>query len=135
MGKFIITEEEKNRILGMHKSRSAKNYLMEGTAPYSSLHGLYPIESIDVTNAPEDKKQALQNIKDVEVSGINEPGEDNTITFSIGAGGDAFLAKYSQGKITGDEWYGKYKGIVFNIPKLSDILSKILADPEGMMNK
>ena len=29
MGKFIITEEEKNRILGMHKSRTKNHYLME----------------------------------------------------------------------------------------------------------
>jgi hypothetical protein len=87
-----------------------------------------------VTNAPEDKKQVLQNIKNVEVSGINEP-EGNAITLSIAGGGELFLATYSQGKITGDEWEGKYKGIIFNMPELSDILSKILADPEGMMNK
>jgi hypothetical protein len=31
MKKFIITEEEKNKILGMHKSATSKHYLMEQT--------------------------------------------------------------------------------------------------------
>jgi hypothetical protein len=29
MKKFIITEEEKNRIIGMHKTATSKHYLME----------------------------------------------------------------------------------------------------------
>jgi hypothetical protein len=29
MGKFIITEEERNRILGMHKTSTSNHYLME----------------------------------------------------------------------------------------------------------
>ena len=34
MKKFIITEEERSRILGMHKSATSRQYLMEGfTAP------------------------------------------------------------------------------------------------------
>jgi hypothetical protein len=32
MKKFIITEEERNRILGMHKSATSKHYLMEQTS-------------------------------------------------------------------------------------------------------
>ena len=33
MGNFIINEEEKNRILNMHKSRSSKHYLTEQEGP------------------------------------------------------------------------------------------------------
>ncbi len=33
MNKFIISEQEKNRILGMHKSRTTNHYLMEENEP------------------------------------------------------------------------------------------------------
>ena len=34
MNKFIITEEEKSRILGMHKTRTSKHYLLEQEVDY-----------------------------------------------------------------------------------------------------
>jgi hypothetical protein len=131
MGKFIITEEEKSRILGMHKLATSNRYLTEGAAPYSWAHRSYPVTSVDVTNAPEDKKEFLQNIKNVDVSDISEPS-DNMIYFSILGDDEMFHATYSQGKITVEDWdRSSYKDIIFNIPELSSILEKIQKENEN----
>ena len=134
MKTFIINEEEKKRILGMHKSASSNHYLKEGGAPYSWAHRSYPVTSIDVTNAPEDKKQVIQNIKNVDVTSISEP-YNNIVNFTMAGDGETFLATYNQGKITAKEWDGTYEGVIFTMPELSEVLSKILSNPEGMINK
>lgn len=46
MNKFIITEEEKDRILNMHKSRTSNQYLME-EAP---THYVYKMENGEKTD-------------------------------------------------------------------------------------
>jgi hypothetical protein len=47
MGKFIITEEEKSRILGMHKSATSNHYLTEQTTGDTQLK---VINSVDAFN-------------------------------------------------------------------------------------
>ena len=48
MKKFVITEEEKSRILGMHKSRTSNHYLMEQSetivAPTDAYNKLVNLE-------------------------------------------------------------------------------------------
>jgi hypothetical protein len=41
MKKFVITEEEKSRILGMHKTRTSNHYLMEQSEPTISPEKAY----------------------------------------------------------------------------------------------
>ena len=134
MGKFIITEEEKNRILGMHKSRSAKNYLMEGASPYSQLDGMtFKVVSVDASKAPENKKQVIQNINEVVVDGpgygrwpIQVSYEDpNKLEFALNGSNMYFDATYdfTQKTISAkipDDNTGSV--VIFNIP---DLVNKI----------
>jgi hypothetical protein len=61
MKKFIITEEERSRILGIHKSRTSRHYLMEqGLVP--------PSVTTDTTtvapNNTEDKDELIEVLTD-----------------------------------------------------------------------
>lgn len=51
MGKFIITEEEKSRILGMHKSAISKEFLMEGEKEDTSLSNIFNQVAAEFNNA------------------------------------------------------------------------------------
>jgi hypothetical protein len=68
MGKFIITEEEKNRILGLHKERTKNHYLTEETMSSEAVNGMKllsielgePIDEEMVNNAASCSMEEVQ---------------------------------------------------------------------------
>jgi hypothetical protein len=97
MKKFIITEEEKNRILDLHKSRTKGNYLVEqqssGTASPYKKGGTYKYVFID------------ENGNEVTTPKVTLP------TGSYDSSNKEIIQEFpSKGFITANDVYGNYSG-------------------------
>jgi len=62
MKKFIITEEEKSRILGMHKSAIAREFLGEQVTPAAAPAAAAPTTTTQTTQPPVKPEQQKSNI-------------------------------------------------------------------------
>jgi hypothetical protein len=75
MNKFIITEEEKNRILGLHKERSKNHYLTESTLSAEALNGM-KLLSIEL-GEPIDEEMVMDasacSIDDIQIDSNTKP--------------------------------------------------------------
>jgi hypothetical protein len=120
MGKFIITEEEKNRILELHKERTKNHYLNESSLGSEVINGMKmlsleigePIDETTVNDAMScsvDDIQIDENSKPEEVNLFNQVKEKikEMISSKDKGGLKSFLnelkAKLKEGKIKSGE--------------------------------
>ena len=61
MKQFIITEEEKSRILGMHQNATSRHYLNEGLKSERLFDEIYHI--IDTSNSTEEFEIRIKEIE------------------------------------------------------------------------
>lgn len=61
MKQFIITEEEKSRILGMHQNATSRHYLNEGLKSERLFDEIYDI--INTSNSTEEFEKRIKEIE------------------------------------------------------------------------
>jgi hypothetical protein len=127
MKRFVISEDERSRILSMHESATKRQYLSEQPAPQqgtkvadpnSEMYTIPAYKFLLDTNLPEFLAKNKINFKELMQSGAKFDGDKNNIMWKpqgytlylpILTGGEKYLDSYSGNEAKYTEAYNKVK--------------------------